>query len=77
MSASEHAASLPDAELQRLLAATVRAYAQRAADDPELPPFGEDDEVTPTEVALTVTRMLDAAELELFELAAWRTWGRP
>jgi hypothetical protein len=33
--------------------------------------------LTATEVAVLCTHLLNEAELDVFELAMWRTWGRP
>jgi hypothetical protein len=35
-----------------------------------------DQELTPTEAALICTRLLEEVELDLFELAMWKNWGR-
>jgi hypothetical protein len=33
--------------------------------------------LTATEVAVLCTHLLNEAELDVFELAMWRSWGRP
>jgi hypothetical protein len=66
-----------DAELQATLAGAVRRFAERLSDNPDLTPFGEPHDVTPTEAMVTITRMLEAVDVEIFELALWQTWGRP
>ncbi len=75
--------------LQRLLSAAVTAYAaRRNAGDP-FPPFplaahmtdGDNAaQVPPTvpdasSVCLTVSAMLDAVSVEVFELAMWQAWS--
>lgn len=37
---------------------------------------GADEPLTQTEVAIVCTRLLEEVELDLFELAMWRRWGR-
>jgi hypothetical protein len=69
-----YADRVPDDVLQDLLALAVRFFAaKRAAGD--LDAFG-DNHVTATEVAIAATGMLQAVNLELFELTLWNGWGR-
>ena len=68
-------AALSDAELQRSLATSVREYARRAEDDRSFSPFPPDAEVTATEVMITVSAILSAAGLQLFELGMWQAWS--
>lgn len=70
--------------LQQLLAAVVTAYAARRGDGDPLPPFPTAVGPTPLEqdvlepdassVCLTVSAMLNAVSVELFELAMWQAW---
>jgi hypothetical protein len=69
------ARAVPDDDVQRLLGAAVRVYAARLETNPALPPFAAGDPVTPTAVLMTVTRMLAAMNVELFELAMWKAWA--
>lgn len=65
-----------DAEIQAALAGAVRAYAERAAErDGGLPAFPPDGSVTATEVMVTVTAMLKAVNLQVFELGMWQSWA--
>jgi hypothetical protein len=65
-----------DSELQAALADAVRAYAERAAErDGGLPAFPPGDSVTATEVMVTVTAMLKAVNLQVFELGMWQAWS--
>jgi hypothetical protein len=65
-----------DAEIQAMLATAVRLYAQRAAEceGGALPAFAP-DAATATEVMVTVTAMLKAVNLQVFELGMWQAWS--
>lgn len=64
-----------DAEIQSILANAVRLYAERAAErDGVLPAFAS-DAVTATEAMVTVTAMLKAVNLQVFELGMWQAWS--
>ena len=73
------AARLSDAEVQTMLAKAVRLFAERAQEHAEeqegtLPAFGPDD-ATATEVMVTVTAMMKAVNLQVFELGMWQAWS--
>jgi hypothetical protein len=64
-----------DAEVQDMLAKAVRLYAERAAErDSALAAFAS-DAPTATEVMVTVTAMLSAVNLQIFELGMWQAWS--
>jgi hypothetical protein len=64
-----------DADIQDMLTKAVRLYAERAAErDGALAAFAP-DAVTATEVMVTVTAMLSAVNLQLFELGMWQAWS--
>lgn len=64
-----------DAEIQTMLANAVRLYAERSAErDGDLPAFPA-DAVTATDVMVTVTAMLKAVNLQVFELGMWQAWS--
>lgn len=64
-----------DAEIQTMLANAVRLYAERAAErDGALPAFAP-DAATATEVMVTVTAMMKAVNLQVFELGMWQAWS--
>jgi len=66
---------LSDIDIQDMLAKSVRLYAERAAErDGALPAFAS-DAVTATEVMVTVTAMLKAVNLQVFELGMWQAWS--
>ena len=65
-----------DAEIQAMLAKAVRLYAERAAEcEGALTAFPADSGVTATEVMVTVSAMLKAVNLQLFELGMWQAWS--
>lgn len=69
-------AKASDAEIQAALASAVRAYAERAAErDEGLSAFPSQDSVTATDVMVTVTAMLKAVNLQVFELGMWQSWS--
>lgn len=69
------AAQPSDSEIQAMLAKAVRLYAERAAErDGVLPAFAP-DAATATEVMVTVTAMLKAVNLQVFELGMWQAWS--
>jgi hypothetical protein len=64
-----------DAEIQSMLANAVRLFAERATErDGALPAFAP-DAATATEVMVTVTAMLKAVNLQVFELGMWQAWS--
>ena len=77
MSSQLDAATRPsDAEIQAMLARAVRLYAERAAEsESALPAFPSDTSMTATEVMVTVTAMLKAVNLQVFELGMWQAWS--
>jgi len=66
---------LGDAEIQEMLANAVRLYAGRVTEiDTPLAAFPVDT-VTATQVMVTVTAMLKAVNLQVFELGMWQAWA--
>jgi hypothetical protein len=75
MSSQIDALSRPsDAEIQNALARAVRLYAERAAEGDGLSAFAS-EAATATEVMVTVTAMLKAVNVQLFELGMWQAWA--
>ena len=67
---------LSDSDVQALLARAVRLYAERvAARDAPLPAFPDGAEVTATDAVVTITAMLKAVNVQLFELGMWQAWS--
>jgi hypothetical protein len=65
-----------DADIQNALAQAVRSYAERAAEtDNALSAFPPVAQMTATEVMVTVTAMLKAVNLQVFELGMWQAWS--
>ena len=60
---------LSDGEIQALLARAVRLYAERVAErDAPLPAFPDGAQVTATDAVVTTTAILEAVNVQLFEL---------
>jgi hypothetical protein len=75
----ETMARISDAEIQDMLAKAVRLYAERAQEyaevcDGALAAFSP-GAATATEVMVTVTAMLKAVNLQVFELGMWQAWA--
>jgi hypothetical protein len=64
--------ALPATEAARLLAEAVKLYAQVTDAEGEAPALGE---ITATEAAIAATALLQAADIEVFELGMWQVWG--
>jgi len=69
---SEH---VSDAEIQALMARAVRLYARRAEEGDAPAAFPAEAQITATEVMVTVTAMLKAVNLQVFELGMWQAWS--
>lgn len=76
---SGQAGQLPPACLQALLAALVRAHAARHQAVGGFHAFGAEAgrHVSATDVAITASAMLDAADMAVFELGMWQTLKQP
>ena len=62
---------VPDAELERVLTAAVRLYAAKAETDrPPATPITPSS-VTPTDVVVTVSGLIRAAGLNLWDVSMW------
>ncbi len=61
--------------LQRLLAAVVMVYAARRNAGDQFPPFPQGAAPDASSVCVTVSPMLDAVSVEVFELAMWQAWA--
>jgi hypothetical protein len=68
--------ALPDDDVQALLAASVRFYADRMEDrDAPLAAFPADAGITATQAMVTITAILKAVNVQLFELGMWQSWS--
>ena len=65
--------SIPNEQIGQMLATIFRVYAAKAQSGESIVPFGRDDGVSATDVAIGCTAMMDAVGLQLFELGAWQT----
>ena len=66
-----------DRDLRRLLTAAVRLYAARAAAREIYPAPVAVGELTATDVVVTVSEMIRAVDLNLFDLSMWFNRARP
>lgn len=64
-----------DQALGRILAAAVRLYAAKLQAGSTAAVFHGNSGVTATDVAIGCTAMLEAVDLELFELGLWENWS--
>ena len=64
-----------DAEIQDMLAKAVHLYAERVAEREGALPAFPADAATATEVMVTVTALLKAVNLQVFELGMWQAWS--
>jgi hypothetical protein len=62
---------LSDADLERVMTATVKLYVAKAEREGAYPPPITAERVTPTEVVTVVSEMIRAAGLNLFDLSMW------
>ena len=68
----------PPEAVQELLTAAVALYAARRQAGEDWPPLADGAAgLPPTEVLVTVSEMLEAVDVEVFELGLWKTWGAP
>ena len=65
-----------DEQLRDLLIAVLGAYAERVEERDYALALDADGHLDRTEVLLVVSRLLEAADLELFEVTMWRAWAR-
>jgi hypothetical protein len=67
---------VPDADLERVLTAAVRLYAAKAeTDQPPAQPITPSG-VTPTDVVVTVSDLIKAAGLNLWDVSMWFNRGK-
>lgn len=74
--AAGRAPEVDDAAVQQLLTAAVQLYVQKRIAEQDVKAFIENT-VTATDVSIVTTAMLEAVDLQLFELTLWHGWGRP
>jgi hypothetical protein len=72
----EGAGEPSDERLRDLLIAVLGAYAERVEEHDYGLPLDAEGHLDRSEVLLVVSRLLEAADLELFEVTMWRAWAR-
>jgi hypothetical protein len=60
--------------LQALMSAGCKAYAAQVEAGRDLLPFGQRNNVSPTDVMVTASGLLRAVNLAVFELGMWQSW---
>jgi hypothetical protein len=76
--ASGQTTAISDEAVQQLLTTATRLYARKTDEEHRLfSPLAEGSILTATDVAVTVTALLRAADLNLFDLAMWAGRGQP
>jgi hypothetical protein len=66
--------AISDDDLRTALAGLIRVFGVRAEENPNLLPFPEGHDVTATEAMISVSAILRALNLQLFELGMWQSW---
>ena len=66
---------ISSAELERVMTAAVRLYAAKTEAEGEQPPVTP-ERVTPTDIVVTVSAMLRAAGMNIWDLSMWFRRGR-
>lgn len=74
LAVSEQAPVMDPAAAQALIAAMCRVYSQHSANGITYDAFSNRNPVTPTDVMLTASGLLKAANLAVFELGMWQSW---
>lgn len=76
--ATGETADISDAAVQQLLTTATRLYARKTDDEARsFSPQADGSILTATDVAVTVTALLRAADLNLFDLAMWAGRAQP
>jgi len=71
-------ADISDASVQQLLTTATRLYARKTDEEGRsFSPLADGRILTATDVAVTVTALLRAADLNLFDLAMWSGRAQP
>jgi hypothetical protein len=66
---------LPSDLVQKLMAATIRAYSAKVQAGEQFLPYDErTGRVAPTDVMITASGLLKAADLQVFELGMWQSY---
>jgi hypothetical protein len=65
---------LSEEALQALMAAVCRSYSAQIEAGGSFPPLASRSRVTSTDVMVTASGLLKAANLAVFELGMWQSW---
>ena len=65
---------LPDELMQEVLTQLVKAYLVKRESGGEFLPVTS--QITATEASVAASGIMDAADLEFFEVTLWNSWGR-
>jgi len=68
------AAALDEEAVQALMAALCRIYSAHVEEGAQYGAFSQRNPVTPTDVMVTASGLLKAANLAVFELGMWQSW---
>jgi hypothetical protein len=75
--AAEATRAIPDATVQRLMLAGLRLFARKVEEERRnFPPIPDPAAATATEIATTVTELIGAVNLNLFDLSMWASRPR-
>jgi hypothetical protein len=73
--AADQLAALPHDLMQKLMAAAVRAYSAKVQGGEQFLPYDDrTGRVAPTDVMITASGLLKAADLQVFELGMWQSY---
>lgn len=76
MSSPADSKSVSDADVQAMLADAVRLYAERASErEGALAAFPADAPITATEAMTTISAIMKAVNIQVFELGMWQAWS--
>jgi hypothetical protein len=74
MPTGESSVVVDPAAVQAMIAALCRIYSAHIDAGHDYPVFSQRDPVTPTDVMVTASGLLKAANLATFELGMWQSW---
>lgn len=66
---------IPDESVGQLFASVVRLYAAKAQIGNPPRPFARNSGITPQDVMIGATAMLEGVNVPLFDLALWQSWS--
>jgi hypothetical protein len=66
-----------DAELERVMTAAIRLYAAKAEVAEQPPPPVTAERVTPTDIVVTVSALIRAVDLNLWDVSMWFNRKKP